>query len=218
SSNEVIAKHLSEYEQAEADLSVGEKIELIREMFKDFVHMSSKEESERVKRQGLRIDQGSSKRMKVSEGVSKEELKGMMQLVPLEEVYIEALQQFDKEDLHQLWTLVKETFNIKQATRDKEKELWVELKRLFELDFEDHLWTHHQSFMHDPLDWKLYDICGVHHVSTKDHEIFMLVEKDYLLRKGLATVMISNKLQVEQYSQMASDLILMIHNIANNPK
>nr|GFB07511.1 hypothetical protein [Tanacetum cinerariifolium] len=58
--------------------------------------MSSKEESERVKRQGLKIDQGTSKRMKtsksVSEDVSEEELKGMMQLIPLEEVYVEALQ------------------------------------------------------------------------------------------------------------------------------
>nr|GFC01739.1 hypothetical protein [Tanacetum cinerariifolium] len=120
--------------------------------------MSSKEESERVKRPGIKLDQGSSKR----------ELKGMMQLVPLEEVYIEAL----------------------QSTSDKEKELWVELKRLFEPDFKDQLWTYHQAFMHDPLDWKLYDTCGVHHVSTKNPEIFMLVEKDYPLRKGLATVMI----------------------------
>nr|GEZ90388.1 hypothetical protein [Tanacetum cinerariifolium] len=219
-SNEVIAKHLSEYEQAEADLSVGEKIELIRarevlhsvlkshagwktEHFRgmtleqikekfipvwkhmqDFVPMSSKEESE-----------------KGSKGVSEEELKGMMQLVPLEEVYIEALQQFDREDLHQLWILVKETFSIKQCTRDKEKGLWVELKRLFEPDSEDQLWTYHQAFMHDPLYWKLYDTCGVHHVSTKkNQEIFMLVEKDYPLRKELATVMINNKLQVEQYS------------------
>nr|GEU79370.1 retrotransposon protein, putative, unclassified [Tanacetum cinerariifolium] len=84
----------------------------------------------------------------------------------------------------------RENQSTKQATRDKEKELWVELKRLFEPDFEDQLWTHHQAFMHDPLDWKLYDTCGVHHVSTKDQEIFMLVEKDYPLRKGLATVMI----------------------------
>nr|GEY66790.1 hypothetical protein [Tanacetum cinerariifolium] len=161
--------------------------------------MSSKEESKRVKRQGLKIDQWSSKRVKISksisEDVSEEELKGMMQLVPLEEVYVEALQQLDREDLHQLWTLVKETFSIKHATSDKEKELWVELKRLFEPDFEDQLWTHHQAFMHDPLYWKLYDTCGVHHVSTKDQEIFMLVEKDYPLRKGLATVMISNKIQ-----------------------
>nr|GEU92348.1 hypothetical protein [Tanacetum cinerariifolium] len=166
---------------------IKEKFIPVWKQFEDFIPMSSKEESERVKRQGLKIDQGSSKRMKISEGASEEELKGMMQLVPLEE-------QFDRDDLHQLWTLVKETFSTKQATRDKEKELWVELKRMFEPDFEDQLWTHHQAFMHDPLDWKLYDTCGVHHVSTKDQKIFMLVEKDYPLRKGLATVMISNKL------------------------
>nr|GFB78423.1 hypothetical protein [Tanacetum cinerariifolium] len=34
------------------------------------------------------------------------------------------------EDLNQLWALVKETFNIRSAANDKEKELWVELKRL----------------------------------------------------------------------------------------
>nr|GEW21707.1 hypothetical protein [Tanacetum cinerariifolium] len=218
--NEVIAKHLTEYEQAAADLSVGEKLELIKE-------------SERVKRQGLKIDQGSSKRMKtfksVSKDVSEEELKGMMQLIPLEEIYVEALQvkhpiidwkihsegnreywkiirlgghttvyqlfvdmlkQLDREDLHQLWTLVKETLSIKHATKDNEKELWVEMKSLFEPEFEDQLWTHNQAFMHDHLDWKLYDTCGVHHVSTKDQEIFMLVEKDYPLRKGLAILMI----------------------------
>nr|GEY90148.1 hypothetical protein [Tanacetum cinerariifolium] len=70
-----------------------------------------------------------------------------------------------------------------EAIRDKEKELWVELKRLFKPDFEDQLCTHHQAFMHDTLDWKLYDTCGVHHVYTKDQELFMLVEKDYPLRK-----------------------------------
>nr|GEV32430.1 hypothetical protein [Tanacetum cinerariifolium] len=72
--------------------------------------------------------------MKTSEDVSEEDLKGMMQLVPVEEVYVEAL-----EDLHQLWALVKETLSIRHATKDKEKELWVELKRLFEPDFEDQL-------------------------------------------------------------------------------
>nr|GEU37215.1 hypothetical protein [Tanacetum cinerariifolium] len=37
---------------------------------------------------------------------------------------------------------------------------------------------------------------------AKDKEIFMLVEKDYPLRKGLALVMICYKLQVENFSQM----------------
>nr|GEV11449.1 ribonuclease H-like domain-containing protein [Tanacetum cinerariifolium] len=39
-SNEVIAKHLSEYEQAEADLSVGEKVELISELVKYQDHLA----------------------------------------------------------------------------------------------------------------------------------------------------------------------------------
>nr|GEU71948.1 retrotransposon Orf1 [Tanacetum cinerariifolium] len=105
------------------------------------------------------------------------------------------LKHFDKEDLNQLWTLVKETLSIRQATSDKEKELWVELKRLFEPYFEDQLWTHTQALMHDLVEWRLYDTCGVHHVLTRYQKNFMLAAKDYPLRKGLAIVMISNKLQ-----------------------
>nr|GEU90404.1 hypothetical protein [Tanacetum cinerariifolium] len=67
----------------------------------------------------------------------------------------------------------------------------------------------------DFKEWKLYDLSRVHHLTAKDKEIFMLVEKDYPLRKGLALVMISYKLQVENYSQMAEDLIRKIYNIAN---
>nr|GEY62303.1 hypothetical protein [Tanacetum cinerariifolium] len=68
------------------------------------------------------------------------------------------------------------------------------------------------------VEWKLYDTCGVHHVTSKDKEIFMLVEKDYPLRKGLALVMICYKLQVENYSQMANDLNLKIYKIAKSPR
>nr|GEW53972.1 ribonuclease H-like domain-containing protein [Tanacetum cinerariifolium] len=113
---------------------------------------------------------------------------------------------------------VKETLNIRPATSDKEKKLWVELKRLYEPDVEDLLWTHTQNIMHALIEWKISDTCGVHHVISKYQEIFMLVEKDYPLRKGLAIVMISYKLQVKNYSQIANDLILKIHKIANSPR
>nr|GEU32497.1 hypothetical protein [Tanacetum cinerariifolium] len=181
-SNEVIAKHLSEYEQAKADLSVGEKIELISELVKYQDHLAailkyqaqqSKPSSKKEQRdfymsvlrshagwktkhfRGMTLKQIKEKfipaedfshfkiktftrtTIKGSKGVSEEELKGMMQLVHLEEVYIKALQQFDRDDLHQLWILVKKTFSIKQCTRDKQKELCVELKRLFKPDSED---------------------------------------------------------------------------------
>nr|GFB13358.1 hypothetical protein [Tanacetum cinerariifolium] len=138
----------------------------------------------------LRLEHESAKKVKTLEEVSEEDLKIMMQVVPVEEVYVEALQvkhpiidweihtegkrtywkiirlggntvvyqffvdmlnHFNKEDLNQLWTLVKETLSIRQATSDKEKELWVELKRLYEPDIEDQLWTQTQALMHDPV-------------------------------------------------------------------
>nr|GEX05290.1 hypothetical protein [Tanacetum cinerariifolium] len=133
-----------------------------KKKIEDFVPIGSKEEGERFKRKELRLEQDSAKKVKTSEEVSKEDLKKMMQLVPVEEVYVEALQvkhpiiyweihtegqrsywkiirlggsttsyqffvdmlkHFDRKDLNQIWVLVKETLNIRQATSDKEKEL-----------------------------------------------------------------------------------------------
>nr|GEY51672.1 uncharacterized mitochondrial protein AtMg00810-like [Tanacetum cinerariifolium] len=153
--NEMIAKHLHEYEQAAADLTIGEKIELINELviyqdyhakilkyqaqqskplskkeqrefymsvlrshsgwktkhfrgmplkeirenfipvlkkIEDFVPMSSKEEAKRFKKKGLRLEEGSAKKMKTLEDVSEEDIKEMIQLVLVEEVYVETLQ------------------------------------------------------------------------------------------------------------------------------
>nr|GEY00657.1 hypothetical protein [Tanacetum cinerariifolium] len=100
---------------------------------------------------------------------------------PSYQFFVDLLKRFDREDLNQLWALVKETLNIRPTT----------------------------------IEWKLYDTCGVYHVTSNDKDIFMLVEKDYPLRKGLAIVMISYKLQVKNYSQMANDLILKIYKISN---
>nr|GFC21445.1 hypothetical protein [Tanacetum cinerariifolium] len=61
--------------------------------------------------------------------------------------------------------------------------------------------------MHAPVEYKLYDLSGVHHVTPKDKEIFMLVEKDYPVRRGLALVMISYKLQVKDFKGMTFEEI-----------
>nr|GFA64487.1 hypothetical protein [Tanacetum cinerariifolium] len=191
--------------------------------------MGSKEETERLKRKGLNLEQEYVKKQKTSEEapeieksteeIPEDKMKEMMKLVPVEDIYVQALQfkhpiidwkvhtEGQREDLNQLWDLVKEYLSIRPATSKKEMELWVELKRLYEPDPEDQLWAETQNYMHAPTEWKLYDLSEVHHVTDKDKEIFMLVEKYYPLRKGLALVMISYKLQVENYSQMAEDLI-----------
>nr|GFC34640.1 hypothetical protein [Tanacetum cinerariifolium] len=146
---------------------------------------------------------------KSPEEIPEEKVKEMKQLIPIEEIirlggssacyqfFVDLLKHLDREDLNQLWVLVKEYLSIRPASSDKEMELWVELKRLYEPDLEDQLWAQTQNYMHAPTEWKLYDLSGVHHVTVKDKEIFMLVEKDYHLKIGLALVMISYKLQVE---------------------
>nr|GFA03228.1 hypothetical protein [Tanacetum cinerariifolium] len=158
---------------------VEAKFNFVYKQMQDFIPMGSKEEAKRYKRKAIRFDQESSKKLKSSEEVieeakstdeiPEEKIKEIMQLIPIEEVYVEALQvknpiidwkvhkkgqrsywkiirlggssawyQFfvdllkhlDREDLNQLWILVKEYLSIRPASSDKEMELWVELKRL----------------------------------------------------------------------------------------
>ncbi|GJS76321.1 hypothetical protein Tco_0726202 [Tanacetum coccineum] len=112
-----------------------------------------------------------------------------------------------REDLVKLWSLVKERFSSTEPTDDKEMMLWVKLKRLFEPNTDDTLWKL-QRYMHDLLKFRLYDTCGVHHVSTeRGIDIFMLVEKEYPLSKGVLMLMLVNKLLVEQSSEMENELL-----------
>ncbi|GKF04041.1 hypothetical protein Tco_0034709, partial [Tanacetum coccineum] len=54
------------------------------------------------------------------------------------------------EDLVKLWSLVKEKFTSTKPTEDKEREICVDLKRLFEPDTYDELWKL-QKHIHDNL-------------------------------------------------------------------
>ncbi|GKE12473.1 hypothetical protein Tco_1416024, partial [Tanacetum coccineum] len=124
--------------------------------------------------------------------LSQEDLQQMMMVVPVEEVSVEALQDmlkiFDRDDLVMLWNLVKERSSSTEPTNDKERALWVKLKR-------------------------------VHHVSTeRGIDIFMLVEKEYPLSKGVLTLMLVNRLLVEQNLEMANELLRKIFIQANRPR
>ncbi|GJT48988.1 hypothetical protein Tco_0975145 [Tanacetum coccineum] len=130
--------------------------------------------------------------------LSEEELHKLLVMVLVEELVIQPLQKFDKDDLVKLWDLVKERFSTTEPIDDKENELWVELKRLFEPNNDDILWKL-QRYMHDPLVWRLYDLCGVHHVSSvRGHDIFVLVEKEYPLTKETLGLMMVARLLVKQ--------------------
>ncbi|GKA67598.1 hypothetical protein Tco_0767515 [Tanacetum coccineum] len=142
------------------------------------------------------------------------ELKTIQKLIRL----LMMLKKFDRDDLDKLWDLIKKRFRTTEPTKDKEKEIWVELKRLFEPDENDTI-RKLQRYMHDALKWWLYDTCGVHHVSTeRGHDIYMLVKKDYPLTTTLMTLMMCNKLRVDQYSNMVDELLMKIFILANRTR
>ncbi|GJU37058.1 hypothetical protein Tco_1185412 [Tanacetum coccineum] len=173
------------------------------------------------------LDQESSKRQKIGESsepaeepkdkeeeLSQEELQQMMIIILEQGMNVEALQTKYPIIDWEIYTegtrnLVKEKFNSTEPTDDKEREIWVELKRLFKPDTDDELWKL-QKHIHD-LTWKLYDSCGVHHVSTeKGIDIYMLVEKEYPLSRGTLTLMLVAKLLVDQDNKMSRELLRKI--------
>nr|GEV24591.1 hypothetical protein [Tanacetum cinerariifolium] len=124
--------------------------------------------------------------------MSEEDVQNMLEIVPVSEFKVEALQVkypiidweihtegFDREDMVALWNLVKEKFSSAVPSEDKEKALWVELKR---------------------------------------HDIFMLTEKDYPLSNVVMILMLSGKLTVEEDNEMAKDIVMKIFMEANKPK
>ncbi|GJR07659.1 putative ribonuclease H-like domain-containing protein [Tanacetum coccineum] len=173
-----------------------------------------------------KLDQESSKRQKIGESsepaeepkdkeeeLSQEELQQMMIIIirvenhtEIHKLFDDMLKAFDRDDLVMLWSLVKEKFNSTEPTDDKEREIWVELKRLFEPDTDDELWKL-QKHIHD-LTWRLYNSCRVHHVSIKKGiDIYMLVEKEYPLSRGTLTLMLVAKLLVDQDNEMLENFL-----------
>nr|GEW45594.1 hypothetical protein [Tanacetum cinerariifolium] len=159
--------------------------------------------------------QESFKKLKVVKVSGSESTKGIPSNDP-KEMSEEDVQNI--EDLVALWNLVKEKFRSAVPSVDKEKALWVELKRLFKPDADDVMWKL-QRYMHALLTWKLYTDCGVHHVSsTRGHDFFMLKEKYYPLSNGVMILMLSGNIQVEEDNEIARDLVMKIFMEANKPK
>ncbi|GJR39460.1 hypothetical protein Tco_1215144 [Tanacetum coccineum] len=133
----------------------------------------------------------------------------MMMIVSVEAINVEALQTkypiidwevYIDERSRKYWKIIR----VRNHT--EVYQYFVDmLKRLFEPDNDDTLWKL-QRDMHDPLTWRLYDTCGVHHVSSvRGHDIYMLVEKDYPLSYAVLTLMLIAKLMVDEESEMANE-------------
>nr|GEZ23216.1 hypothetical protein [Tanacetum cinerariifolium] len=106
--NETVAKYLQEYQQFALELPLKKKIELISDLVKYQDHYT-KEEAERLKRKGINLEKGQVKKQKSSEEapetetsteeITEDKIKEIMQLVPVEDVYVQALQSQQKRPM-----------------------------------------------------------------------------------------------------------------------
>nr|GEV33639.1 hypothetical protein [Tanacetum cinerariifolium] len=96
---------------------------------------------------------------------------------------------------------VEEELGHQSSKKQKSDELSLEGLQQLMIISQKH--THHGN-----RTWRLYDTCGVHHVSTKDGvDIYMLVEREYMLSRDVLTLMLVGKLMVDQHSEMANELL-----------
>ncbi|GJV93297.1 hypothetical protein Tco_1541110 [Tanacetum coccineum] len=90
--------------------------------------------------------------------------------------------------------------------------LWGDLMVMFNPDDENEFWNSQQDW--NIVSWKLHGSSGVHTLVTeKGLVIHMLVEKKYSLRRNVLMQMLKLKLESEEDSTMALELIRFIKKI-----
>ncbi|GJS03002.1 hypothetical protein Tco_0319510 [Tanacetum coccineum] len=122
--------------------------------------------------------------------------------------FSQMLKSFDREDLEDLYKLVKAKFESIKPVEDLDLLLWGDLKTMFEPHVEDVVWRNQQGYK--VLEWKLYDSCGVHSLMMQHVHIYMLVEKKYPLAPLTLSMMLEKKLKIDYESEMAYQLLKFI--------
>ncbi|GKB05048.1 hypothetical protein Tco_0833243, partial [Tanacetum coccineum] len=94
-------------------------------------------------------------------------------------IFSHMLKSFDRQDLEDLYKLVKAKYESTRPVEDLDLLLWDDLKTMFEPHVEDRVWRNQQDY--HVLGWKLHDCYGVHSLRMQHMQIYMLVEKKYPL-------------------------------------
>nr|GFD18567.1 hypothetical protein [Tanacetum cinerariifolium] len=94
-------------------------------------------------------------------------------------VFNRILKEFDKEDLEDLYNLVKSKYGSTRPVEDLDLLLWGYLKTMFKPHVEDVVWRKQQGYK--VLEWNLYDSCEVDFLMMQSVHIYILVEKKYPL-------------------------------------
>ncbi|GJS10516.1 hypothetical protein Tco_0367312 [Tanacetum coccineum] len=123
-------------------------------------------------------------------------------------IFSQMLKSFNRQDLEDLYKLVKAKYVLTRPVEDLDLLLWGDLKIMFEPHVEDKVWRNQQEYK--VLDWKLYDSCGVHSLRMQHMQIYMLVENKYPLAPLTLSMMLEKKLIIDYESEIAYQLLKFI--------
>nr|GEY25479.1 hypothetical protein [Tanacetum cinerariifolium] len=135
--------------------------------------------------------------------------------------FITLLKNFDREDLEDLWKIMKARFSTSKPTNFTNDYLLVTLKNMFEktdaqdnmfekTDVQDVIWRSQQTEHGQALvkSWKLLTSCGVHIITFTTTMFVLLVEKKYLLSRFTLEQLVNvARLQVEEESETSLELL-----------
>nr|GEX69728.1 hypothetical protein [Tanacetum cinerariifolium] len=125
--------------------------------------------------------------------------------------FITLLKNFDREDLENLWGIVKERFSTSKPSNFSDEYLLTTLKTMFEKpDGQDVVWKSQKSVHGLALvkRWKLLTSCGVHIIYLTTIQLIILVERRYSLSKFTLEQLVNvTRLQVEEESEMSLELL-----------
>ncbi|GJR82556.1 hypothetical protein Tco_0153341 [Tanacetum coccineum] len=185
------------------------------EVVKDRVEGSENRVEDSTKRAGEKLEQEVAKKQKMEDDKEKEDLKQCFEIVQDDEVAIDVIPLATKEDLENLWKLVKTKHENTRLEEGYESMLWGDLKTMFKHHIEDIIWRNLQG--KKVLLWRLYDSSGIHFVRFEDIHVYMLVEKKYPLIPATITTMLNKKLQADYWNEMCYQLLkLMTKQLKNH--
>ncbi|GJR55433.1 hypothetical protein Tco_1405954 [Tanacetum coccineum] len=118
---------------------------------------------------------------------------------------------FDRDDLNAIYQLVMDKYQD-EIPEGFDRVLWGDLMVMFNPDDEDKFWNSQPDW--NIVSWKLHGSSGVHTLVTEAGlVIHMLVEKKYPLRKKVLLQMLELKLESEEDSTMALELIRFVKKL-----
>nr|GEX26951.1 hypothetical protein [Tanacetum cinerariifolium] len=129
------------------------------------------------------------------------------------------LKNFDREYLESLWKIIRDRFEKRKPKNYSDDYLLNTLKIIFEKpNVEAGLWKDQKGkySLAKVKSWKFIESCGVHCITFLTTQIFLLIERMYLLTHFTLERMLNNvRLQVDDESEMSLELLRLVKRQLN---